>query len=163
MTAWKWTALVAILALAGVAVFGQDMDPAFYGRWKLDLAKSAFGSQAPPKAGLVAITPQGWVLAMVNAKGDLTALAVTRGPQGACGLIGLPPGFSCEQTITGARTSTWILKNKNATVETAEIELLADNATMRVKTKITPPQGEPYTAEELWTKVPPPSPPPKKQ
>lgn len=150
---------LAMLALASVAAFAQQPDPAFFGVWKLDIAKTNFGGQAPPKVHQITIGPGGWISATIDAKGELQTVAIATGPDGACKLIGVPPEYSCEQKMTDPRHTVWTLKSKGAVMQVSEAELLADNKTVKSISKMTPVQGAAYTTEEIWNKVqvPPPA------
>jgi hypothetical protein len=145
--------LLVIFALTSVAAFAQQPDPAFFGVWKLDIGKSSFGGQAPPTGAKVTIVPSGWVYATITSRLELEAIAVTSGHDGACIVIGLPPEYSCEQKSADPRHTVWTLKSMGTVVQVSEIELLADNKTIKSTSKHTTAEGAAYSTETIWNKV----------
>ena len=139
--------------LGSLAALAQQPDPAFYGLWTQDVGKSSFGHQTPPKAAQLIITPQGWVTATLDAGGDLSAMAVSKGPDGSCVVIGLPPGFSCRQEVADARHGSWILRHEDQILQAATMELL-DNLTMKSTIRLSPPGMAPSTLVAIWRKMP---------
>jgi hypothetical protein len=144
---------LSAIFLGSLSALAQQPDPAFYGLWTQDVAKSSFGLQTPPKVAQLIITPQGWVTATLDAEGDLSAMAVSKGPDGSCVVIGLPPGFSCRQEIADARHGSWTLKYEDQIVQAATMELL-DHLTMKSTITLSPPGMAPYTIVAIWRKTP---------
>jgi hypothetical protein len=87
---------------AAVPASGQQakIDPAFFGLWNLEDARSDFGGQPKPKSGQVDWGEHGWAFALVLADGGMFTDGVAT-DQG-CVYIG-PSVLSCEYEVVTPR------------------------------------------------------------
>ena len=140
--------------LAGIALFGaiavgqQTVDPAFYGIWTLNVAKSDFGRTPKPTAGAVNWGAHGWVLSLVTGDGNVyaDAVATDRG----CALVGaFSADFSCKLEIIGPRHVRFTLLQGSVVRRVGDIELLSDDITQTTH-QITPPNGATYIEKTIW-------------
>jgi amidohydrolase family protein len=128
----------------------QQIDPAFYGFWTLNVEKSDFGNRAKPKAGFVNWGEHGWTFAIVQADGRVYADAVETSH--GCTFIGIAPtDLSCAVEVVTSRHVRLTMK-QGATIRlVGDIELLEDGTT-RTTHHVTPSQGAPYMEKTIWEK-----------
>ena len=78
---------LTILALFFGPSLAQEIDPAWYGTWNLNLEKSKSQGGGWAKQSRLLFTRQGWVETAIGRNGELAGSAVALMPGGACSLI----------------------------------------------------------------------------
>jgi hypothetical protein len=124
------------------------IDPAFFGFWNLEVAKSDFGGQPPPKSGQVNWGEHGWAFTLVFANGELfTDAAMT---DHGCIYIGVSH-LTCEYEVVTPRHVRLTMREGNRATRIGDIELLSDDVTQTTH-RVTPPNGAPYVEKTIWAK-----------
>jgi hypothetical protein len=143
--------IVAVtFCVSAVLASGQQLSPAFYGHWTLNVDKSDFGRTPTPKAGMVNWGKHGWVFSISTADGRVYADGVVT--DSGCALLGaFPSKFSCKVEIVSPRHVRFTLLDGNALRRVGDTELLSDDTTQTTH-RITPPQGTPYVERTIWEK-----------
>jgi hypothetical protein len=110
--------------------FGQQtIDKAFFGVWKLDVAKSKFPGTGP-KGGQLFVNQNGYIAVWQDAEPPTppaTSIAIVGGQ---CYVIG-HLGTSCAAIADNPRRSTIDIKMGDATVIKIETELQGDTMTVK--------------------------------
>ena len=144
----KFLHLVTGILLLGAIAAGQQIDPAFYGIWTLNAAKSDFGRTPKPTVGAVNWGAHGWVLSIVSADGSVyaDAVATDRG----CALVGaFSSDFSCKFEVVAPRHVRFTLLQGSMVRRVGDIELLSDDVTQTTH-QITPSDGPSYVEKTIW-------------
>jgi hypothetical protein len=141
--------VVFALLLTAATASAQRIDPAFYGTWALNVAKSDFGGEPKPKMGQVNWTEHGWVFALVTGDGRLYAdgTVVDRG----CTLIGVPAEYSCEITVVTPHHVRFTLRQGSVVRRVGDIELVDKNTT-KTTHHVTPERGAPSVETTIWAR-----------
>jgi len=141
--------LTGIVLLGAIAGGQQRVDPAFYGIWTLNVAKSDFGRSPKPTAGAVNWGAHGWVLSIVAADGGVYADAVAT--DGGCALVGaFSSDFSCKFEVVAPRHLRFTLLQGSMVRRVGDIELLSDDITQTTH-QITPSSNGPsYVEKTIW-------------
>jgi hypothetical protein len=116
------------------------IDPAFFGFWNLEVARSDFGGQPSPKSGQVDWGDHGWAFALVLADGGIFTDAVAT-DQG-CAYIG-PSVLSCEYEVVTPRHVRITMKLGKKVIRVGDIELIEQDVTQTTH-RVTPSDGPPY-------------------
>jgi hypothetical protein len=157
------SSLVLFLCFAGTC-FGQQQPPvdkAFIGVWNLDVSKSKYAPGTAPKGGVVIVNHNGYVATYQEpAPGSPQALAVAI-VRGECYLIGsFSPTSSCTANTSNPRRPSLTLKLTEAVIK-MESELTGE-ATMIVRSTLTPSTGGSITSDSVYTRATQPPAPAKK-
>ena len=124
------------------------IDPAFFGFWNLDVAKSDFAGQPKPKSGQVNWGEHGWAFTLVLANGQLfTDAAMT---DHGCTYIGAS-SLTCEYELLTPRHVRLTMREGKNVMRVGDIELLSDDITQTTH-RVTPSDGPPYIEKTVWTR-----------
>jgi hypothetical protein len=151
---------LAIIALLFGPSLAQEIDPAWYGTWNLNLERSMGQGGGWAKQSRLLFTPRGWVETAVGRNGELAGSAIALMPGGACILIAPGPEQSCAYRFVDRTHIVVTLKGPSPMAQTVDIRLLPGGATVEVVVKGTDFYGRPVSSMEVWEKV---SPSPSKQ
>jgi hypothetical protein len=142
---------LAILVAFVLPSFAQELDPAWYGTWSLNLEKSTGGGWA--KQSRLLFTSQGWVETAIGRNGELAGTAVALRPGGACTLIALGPEQLCKYRFVDRTHIVMTLKGPGPMAQTVDIRLLPGAMMVEVEVKGTDFYGRPTSSKEVWEKV----------
>ena len=146
---------LTILALLFGPSLAQEIDPAWYGTWNLNLEKSKSQGGGWAKQSRLLFTPQGWVETAVGRNGKLAGSAVALMPGGACSLIAPGPEQSCAYRFVDRMHIVMTLKGPGPMAQTVDIRLLPGGTTVEVVVQGTDFYGRPISSREVWEKVSP--------
>ena len=146
---------LAILALFFGLSLAQEIAPAWYGTWNLNLEKSKSQGRGWAMQSRLLFTPQGWVETAVGRNGELAGSAVALRPGGACSLIAPGPEQSCAYRFVDRTHMVMTLKGPGPMAQTVDIRLLSGGTTVEVVVKGTDFYGRPISSTEVWEKVSP--------
>lgn len=122
------------------------VDPAFFGLWNLEVARSDFGGQHKPIMGQVDWGEHGWTFALVLSDGRMFTDGVAT-DQG-CVYIG-PSSLSCEYEVVTPRHVRITMKEGKTVSRVGDIELVDQDVT-RTTHRVTPSDGPPYIEKTIW-------------
>ena len=126
---------------------GQQIDSRLRGNWTLDVARSTFGPDGGPTAGVVRWTAHGWVLALTLPGGSLYADGVVT--DNGCALIGVSAGYHCSLRVLSPTHLRFTLREGQLVRRVGDIELITADTTRTVH-RITPNGGPPFTETMYW-------------
>jgi len=154
MKALRIGIILAVLVILAWPALAQEIDPAWYGTWSLNLEKSTGGAWA--KQSRLLFTSKGWVETGIGRNGELAGSAVALGPGGVCTLIAPGPEQRCEYRFIDKTHIVMTLKGPGPMAQTVVIRLLAGAATVEVRVEGTDFYGRQTSSMEVWEKVHPP-------
>ena len=158
----QWGLALIVVALAAPVGTAQSTDPAYIGKWKLNVAKSKYEPGPPPKSGMRTHEDRGGGLVIiwtegVNAQGQPTHGAYAYKLDGK-DYPQAQPGNASLGTIalkaTDANTVTFTTKQDGKAVGTGTRTLSKDGKTMTIATKGTNAQGQATSTTQIWEKQP---------
>ncbi|HYK38518.1 MAG TPA: hypothetical protein VEU98_00755 [Candidatus Eremiobacteraceae bacterium] len=150
--------LMILIAFTAGSLSAQD-NP-FVGTWKLNIAKSKFGSAQAPKSVTRTVVAQGdgakYTFERVNADGTTSVYSFTAhydGKDYPVSGTGMPGG---ADSIAGTRINSHrvesVLKKNGKQVGTSVSEVSADGKTTTIKAMGKNPDGSAYETESVYDK-----------